>query len=415
MGWLSGLLGAAAPVVGGIFGGPVGSAIGGAVGGLINSNSSSQPSGQQTTTQQQQLDPRIQSILFGGSNGNGPQTGLLSQYQALGQQPQNAGINTYGRAADQYVGYQGTQDQNAIRDTALNQMKGNIPSVVTPGSTVNAPSQNNLDLSGAYSNMINGNAGANPYLTGALKNATDLTNASYQQNVTNATDNLQRNVLPGIRSNSILSGQYGGSRQGIAEGNAIGDFSKSLNNANLQLGLANSANTTGAQAQSFNQGQDRSLSAMQGLGAQQYGVASQDAQLQQQANLFNNQAQQNANALNVQNQQNGINNLGGVINTNVNAAQGQDSYALNQAGKANGLLTPYVGLNGSSTVSQPMYQNTGGNILGGATAGLGLYSQLQGIMGNGYNGIQTNGTAQNYNLPAGGLSTNPTALQNINW
>lgn len=43
-----------------------------------------------------------------------------------------------------------------------------------------------------------------------------------------ATNNLQRNVLPAIRSGSVADGVYGGSRQGIAEGLAAGETARGV-------------------------------------------------------------------------------------------------------------------------------------------------------------------------------------------
>ncbi len=42
------------------------------------------------------------------------------------------------------------------------------------------------------------------------------------------TENLQRNILPSVRSNAISTGSLGGSRQGISEGLAIGETNKTL-------------------------------------------------------------------------------------------------------------------------------------------------------------------------------------------
>lgn len=411
MGWIMDNLGTIGSAVGSYFGGPVGGTIGGTIGSAIGGNGSKQ-TGNQTVTQQQSLDPRIDQMLFGGSNGNGPQTGILSQYQNMLGAPQNPQMAQYGQNNLNYLG-NSPSDMGAIHDTATGLLNGGqkvsatgqAPAAFATGSMVNAPAQNNLNLSGAYDQMINGNAGANPYLTSALQSGVDQTNASYQQNQTNLTNNLQRNILPGIGSNSVLTGQYGGSRQGIAEGNAISDYTNQLTNSNLQLGLANSANTTGAQAQAFNQGQDRSLAAMQGLGAQQYGVAGQDAATKNATELGNVNTVNNINAnwaardqqaqtvnqqAGMQGAQIGAGLLSGQMNNAYGVGQNQDSYALNQAGKVNSLLTPYLGANSGSTMSQPLYQNSGGNILGGTAASLGLYNQYSSLFNkNNTSGIGT--------------------------
>lgn len=56
-------------------------------------------------------------------------------------------------------------------------------------------------------------------------------------------DQLQRSWLPQIRTGAINAGQYGGSRQGIAEGLAMGEASKALANsaAQTQLGAYDQA------------------------------------------------------------------------------------------------------------------------------------------------------------------------------
>jgi hypothetical protein len=492
MGFLSSILSPLASVAGGIFGGPAGAAIGGALGGALSGKSGgSVQSGNQTVTQQQQLDPRVQGYLFGDGTAANP--GLIAQNIALGQQPQNAQTAAFGGAAQNFLGGQGGNILNQLQggasnllgssiqapqaqaQGALNSLSGGFQSnqVTSAGAPavqaaqINAPSQNSLDLKGAYNNFINGNAGANPYLTSALQSGVDQTNASFQKNQTDLTNNLQRNVLSGIRSNSVLSGQYGGSRQGIAEGNAIGDYTNQLNNANLQLGLANSANTTGAQAQAFNQGQDRSLSALQNLSNQQYGVASQNANLQQQAglanqaatqnnnqfnagqgqqtnlantaaanqlqqfnaqqaqqnnqfnagaqnqtNLANLQAQLGTNSLNSANQATGLQGLSGLLGQVYGYGQNQDNYALNRAGQTNSLLAPYLSANSSSSTQTPVYSNPGGNILGGAAAGLGLYNQfanLGGGSGNSNTGYNT------FNVSPGTAPVNTSALQDLSW
>lgn len=423
--------------------------------GLYNAvKGGSSQSGSATSSQQQTLDPRMQSILYGsgkqlkpgvaatyapstttndsyrwagdnevftpGTSVQGAQnnpesdytndTGLLGQITALQNQPRAAGMAAFGGAADQYLGGNGYQSLNDMHAAANNLMNGGIQAPTMQAAQaagspnmqaaqINAPSQNNTDLSGAYNQMINGNAGANPYLTSALQSGVDQTNAAYQQNQTSLTNNLTRNVLPGIGRSAMMAGGYGGSRQGIAEGNALSDYTGQLSNANLQLGLANSANTTGAQATAFNQGQDRSLNAMNNLSGQQYGVATNNAQFQQQANSQNaSQAQQTAmqnaafqqqanqsnlqaglstNQLNSANQATGLSANSGLLNNAYTYGGNNDAYNLNKTGAISGMLSPYAGYGGSSTSSQPLYSNTAGNIMGAATAGLGLYNAYQ--------------------------------------
>lgn len=412
MGLLSSLAGIAAPIVGNMIAPGIGGVIGGALGGAISGSSS--PSSL-TSTNQNHLDPRIDGMLFGSSG----QGGLLNQYQSYLNQPQSQALQQYGQTAGDYLNNYGGADMGAIRDAATGLMGGNAAPTANigayaVGNQVQAPGQNNLNLSGAYDHMINGDAGANPYLTKSLQNAVDMTNASFQKNQTDLTNNLMRNVLPSLRSNSVLAGQYGGSRQGIAEGNALSDFTNQLTNANLQLGLGNSANTTGQQANAFNQGQDRALAAMQGLGAQQYGVAGQNAATKnaaefmnvgnvQQNGLANQQAQLTTNAQNNGAVLGGAGLLGGLSGQAYGAATNNQNYGINRATQVNGLLAPYLGANSSSTSSQPLYQNTAGNVLGGAMLG-GQMSGLLGSLGGGSSSL--------YNTPSSVVGYSPaTSMQ----
>lgn len=366
---------------------------------LLGAANSGKQSGSATSTQQQQLDPRISDMLFGKDGGN---NGLLSQYQGLLNQPQ--GMKDYQSAGNNYLSQYGAGDLGAIRNTATGLMGGasaptstasglsSIPAYAV-GNQVKAPAQNNLDLTGSFQSMLNG--GNNSALKDSLKYGTDLTNAQFAKNQTDVTNNLMRNVMPSIRSNSVLTGQYGGSRQGVAEGNALSDYTNQLTSANTQIGLANSANTTGQLANDYEQGQGRALAAAQGLSQQQYATALQDANTKntaefmnvgnsydasktnagyaQQTGLANQQAQLATNQMNNGAAIGGAGLLGGLTNTAAGAANSN----LTQAQGVNSLLAPYLSANSSSTSSQPIYQNTAGNIIGGASAGLGLYNQYQ--------------------------------------
>src|SRR5438105_1502239 len=210
-------------------------AAGGALLGGLSAYKGSKQAGNTTQTQQQQLDPRMQAYLYGdGTDGN---RGILSQVAGIANQPQSQAQSQFGNGVNSYLYNYGAPNLIDSQKTAqqlqssnINAPQMNTANAVRPadmvsaqaaGTQINAPAQNSLNLSGAYDKFINGDAGANPYLTGALKSAVDLTNTSYQNNQDSLTNNLQRNILPGLRSSAVLTGQYGGSRQGIAEGNAI--------------------------------------------------------------------------------------------------------------------------------------------------------------------------------------------------
>lgn len=78
---------------------------------------------------------------------------------------------------------------------------------------------------------------ANPFLA-------DMFKGIEQQ----GTQNLQNNVLPGVRYGAMAAGGFGGTRQGIAEGNAIGQSQSAISAQKAQVGQAD-----------YNSSQDRAL------------------------------------------------------------------------------------------------------------------------------------------------------------
>lgn len=62
------------------------------------------------------------------------------------------------------------------------------------------------------------------------------------------SDNLQRQIMPGIRSNAVAAGGFGGSRQGVVEANAMKDANQTISDA-----------LTGAYFQDFTNQMNRNL------------------------------------------------------------------------------------------------------------------------------------------------------------
>ncbi len=530
------ILGAvAAPLVGGVVGKVLG-------------NGGSKQSGTQTTTTQQQLDPRIQEMLFGtgkktlkagaqpigeddlgrpiyGADAYETSKGLLSQYQDLAKTPQMEGLKSAGTLADQYLGSSSYgNDIAAVRQGAMgllankdapqmqaanndfmsyisaaqsklpDQMQaaqvGNAPSYQATTSagaapvsasnataaTVMSPAQGSMDLSGAYNSFINGESGNNPYLTGAIQKGINQSNNAFSNMTQDATQAVQ-DALSSIRGGAISSGQYGGSRQGLAESRSIGELSKNLTRAASQYGQNNTDAAVAAQAGQYNNDQANKLNALNTLSGQQFGMASQNASMaqqaglqnaqmgqqanmqnasmaqqnnqfnsgllsdaaktnagmaqqnnltnaqlqqqanqqnytgalnnnqfnaqnQQQANLANNASQQNTsqfntglqqqanqqnlgaqlqtNGLNSQNTLSGMSGLQNIMGNQYQLANNQNNYEINRAQQVNGLMSPYLGANQSSTSSTPTYTNQASNVLGGAALGQQLYKAFTG-------------------------------------
>lgn len=399
------------------------------VGGALNAKSSrdAAKAASQPQTVKQEIDPRMAAILFGGSNGNGPQQGLLSRYQGMLDTPQSEAMKQFGEQSGQFLADNGMTDMNAIRQTShgllggLNAPQSAAPQMIRPdggqmiwnrGETINAPSQNNIDLSGSYQSLVNGPAGANPYLTGAIQKGINQSSNAFGNMIQDAKSATQ-DVLGNIRGGAVIAGGFGGSRQGIAEGRAIESMNTQLGRAASQFGQNNTDAAVAAQAGAYDADRNRQLAATQGLGAQQYGVASQNAQMAQQANManqaigtnmsqfaaqqgqaaqmanaqlgqqnnqFNAQMQQQNNALNTNRAQTGMAGLSGVLGTAYQNAGNQDAYALNRAQGVNSLLQPYLGMGGSQTSTTPMYSNSAGSALSGGLMGLQLGQGLMGML-----------------------------------
>ncbi|HEX7644862.1 MAG TPA: hypothetical protein VF472_21890 [Burkholderiaceae bacterium] len=395
-------------------------AVVGAGASVYSASQSGKSSGSATSTQQNTIDPKLAPLLY-GTNGQG---GLLNEITTAANAPRSPGMQTFGTAADNYMGNNGAMQLNGMTQAADNLMNGHISAPTTSSpwagtARVSAPNQNNLNLSPAYANMIYGNSGANPYLTGAIQQGIDQANTAYGNLQTNATRNLVNNILPSLRAGAVTAGGYGGSRQQIAEGNAVGDFSNAMAQAAGQVGQNNTDAAVGAQSTSYNQGQDRSLNAMENLSSSQYGTADMNAQLeeqsalanaqmQEQTNLANLNSQLQTNTLNSSNTATGINAASGVLGSAYTYGGNNDTYALNKLGTATGLLSPYTGYGGSVQQTVPLYSNPMGNALGGASAGLGLYNAYRNATagsGGGGNGMSiwnwNTGGNDGYTMPGG--------------
>ena len=412
-----------------------------AVGGALISNKGAKDAAKINAEANKQ-DPRIADMLW-GANG---QQGLLSQYQGMLNQPRSDAATGFANANAQYLNSNGAADLAATRGAAYQAMQGNTaPSMQAAqsagataslpayavGTQVQAPSQNNIDLSGSYNSLINGAPGANPYLTGAIQKGINQSSNAFGNMVTDAKS-ATNDVLGSIRGNSVLAGQFGGSRQGIAEGKAIDSMNTNLARAASQFGQNNTDAAVAAQAGAYDADRNRQLTATMGLGAQQYGVAQQNAAmshqaqmqnvqnsfdasktnagmaqqnqqfnagLQQQAGLANQQSQLATNAQNNSSNLAGAGLLSGLLGQASGQVNANDSWKLNQAQGVNSLLQPY--LTGQPT-QQPVASNAGAAGLGGAMQGLAFGNQLAGMFGGGAGGgsgatsLQTTGSAGNY-------------------
>jgi hypothetical protein len=341
-------------------------------------------------------------------------------------------MKAIGDASGQYLQQSAVGDMGAMREASHGLLGGlqapqaaGVPTVGAEGGqmmwnrgeTVNAPSQNGIDLSGSYNSLVNGPAGANPYLTGAIQKGINQSSNAFG-NMLHDAKSATQDVLGNIRGGAVIAGGYGGSRQGIAEGRAIDSMNTQLGRAASQFGQNNTDAAVAAQAGAYDTDRNRQLAATQGLGAQQYGVASQNASMAQQANMqnqaigtdmskfaanqtqnaalanaqmgqqnnqFNAQMQQQANQLNTNRTQTGMAGLSGLLGTAYQQAGNQDNYDINRAQQVNSLLYPYLGKT-QAPQPAPVYSNSAGAAMGGGLMGLQLAQGLMGAFNKGGNG-----------------------------
>lgn len=263
--------------------------------------------------------------------------------------------------------------------------------------------QGPLDPTSAMRNLLSGRPD-NPYLDQQARAITGQ-----------MTRNLNENVMPGIRSEALASGQYGGSRQGIAEGLAMSRMNQDLAPAltglyggayeNAQQRMFGTANALNDQA--FNNAQ---MNANRLFGANQQNVANNLAS--QQFNVGNNLDAQKFNANNALNTQQFNANLGLQNNAQVmtqnstnlanrlqglNALNAVNSMQDNNFGQYMNALQIPQNLNwqnlgnynqmvtgmGGGTQSQTNYKNPAAGALGGAATGMMLGGPVGGLIGGG--------------------------------
>lgn len=266
-------------------------------------------------------------------------SGLLGQYTDALNKPQSAAMQQYGQTAGDYLGKYGSNDVEAIRANAIRQTMGiqapqmqaemingvpmvgqsqiqlpgtgaaagggataRPPSAMMPddvkGVAVGGPGQNSLDLSGYFDKTINAAPGQNPFLKAGVEGGMAQSKNYFDQMQFDSSKNLREMILPSVRGGAIASGQYGGTRQGIAEGRAMGDFATEQQRAITQFGQNNTNAATAAYSAAYETDSNRALSAAQGLSGQQNAAAIASANNQQAANMTNFNGQLNNNQFN---------------------------------------------------------------------------------------------------------------------
>jgi len=192
-------------------------------------------------------------------------------------------------------------------------------------------------------------------------------------------ENFAEQALPALRQGAIMSGQYGGSRQGIAEGIAsrglaysIGDMAANLYNQAYQqaqqqrYGTAN--NMAGLGISNAKANADRDLLAQS---------KNADIELQKNLQQMELQKQMLANRLQGMDVLQGLNALqDSSYNRLLNLAQMPNEYNWNNLNNYSSIVQNGARLGGTTTSQQPYFTNPLGNAIGLGLGGLGLYNGL---------------------------------------
>lgn len=200
--------------------------------------------------------------------------------------------------------------------------------------------------------------------------------------------NTMENVMPGIRSESVAAGQYGGSAQGVAEGLAA-----SRAQQDLATGLAP------VYAGAFENAQNRQLATAGALNQQAESIATGNAGRQLQGDQFNRdlelrkqQLEIQRNAANLAAMMQGTNIYGQGLNFQdiglsqyTNSLQAPTDYARESLGSYASIISPGAGMGGTSkgTVQSPRnpLMQTAGAAAAGFAMGGPVGAGIGGILG----------------------------------
>lgn len=400
-----GLLGAIGTVAGAALGGPAGGMIGGSLGGLLDGGNSK---GTTSTTGQSGPWGPMQGYLVGGVQKKSLRPGVQPIYDSEGKlsNPESDFLTGYqpglaNMAADLYGTTGMSQTQKDMLGNQSSAMKyvldnhlydqlgaqgmsaigGGFDTAITPAQQVNLQSaraaQGDLDPTSSMRRLLSGNVDTSA-LDPVINNATQR-----------MTQNFNEQVMPGINQGAMMAGQYGGSRQGVAQGIASRGLAQSI--GDMQAGMYNNA---------FNTAQSNMYGTANALNNQ----AGQNAQFNSNLQLQNNAQQMQQAQQNLNNRVAGGNMLNGAVN-GVNNAYNAANSAFDTSRNApwsdlknyQNVIQPISGLGNTAVQNTPYYQNQLGNIMGMSIAGSNLLKNL----GFGSNNAGTASNNWSGQLPAG--------------
>jgi len=244
-----------------------------------------------------------------------------------------------------------------------------------------------LDPTKALSQTLSGKID-NPYLQGLQQANINTSMRGYND----AIQNLNQQVMPGINNDAFAAGQYGGSRQGIAQGLALQGMDRSARD----LGISAMDNGTALYGNAYQNAQQRMTDTANNINTQAGQNAQYNASNMQQNNQFNAGNQQ---AMNIANM-NALNNGSQFNATSANDMSKYNSGQTNDMSKFNSGQANDMSKYNSGQVNDMSKFNAGqGNNMSQFNANLGLQNNTQGMlqqaqnMGNATTGNELNNTA----------------------
>lgn len=314
--------------------------------------------------------------------------------------------NVAGGAFNSFVNAPATVTANQVTPTTIQ------PIGINPGEVNSSAraAQGSLDPTQAYQKLLQGDV-QNQYLDPLMNTV-----------IENISRNTRENVLPSIRSGSLNSGQYGSSRQGVAEGLALSRMQQDMatgiapiyaqafeNAQNRMQGVASELNLQAERVATGNV--DRRFAAdrfnsEQGVNTQQYNATNNLNSQQFNANNNLNAQQFNVGAGQTYNSQNlaaNQANLGNVLKASDLYGQAQNfqdlgfnqymqllglpqQYNQNLLNQYASIIQPGAGLGGTSTATAQQGRNPIAGALGGALAG-GAIGSVPGAVIGGLGGL----------------------------
>jgi hypothetical protein len=288
----------------------------------------------------------------------------------LGRQGETGGLDYWNHQLE--LGIDPNTVHNNFETAAAAEIAGRQKPAQQPYSGI-TPATTNLSAQYASMGASDPTSANAKLLSGQVNNP--YLDAQAQNIQTRLNRNLNENIMPSIGQGAIGAGQYGSSRQGIAQGKAIADTQD--NYAGQMANLYGSANEN---AQNRMAGAAANLS---GIGAQ---VGMANAAQTNSTNLQNQGQMQNFYLGNRQLDQSGMQlgaslyGAGNTGNTNADTSQttlgtSYQNAPLTALQNYSNTISPYTGLGGTQSTTQ----TTGGGAIGtagGALAGSQIYKNL---------------------------------------